>query len=91
MLRSSLHPLIAVLFYQGITADFLPALLELALDQRDTWAPHAYVINASWSVQQNPRLQSLIAQLGIPVIPLPSTVQQLLTCLEGAAARIGAV
>lgn len=87
VLRGSLHPIIAVLFFEGVTADDLPHLLDTAWIERDRWEPHAYILCAWWSVPQGSLLERRIADLAIPVLH-GLDVQRLMKLVDVADQRI---
>jgi CheY-like chemotaxis protein len=89
VLRGSLHPLVVVLFFEGVTADDLPHLLETAWTDRDRWEPHAYILCAWRSVPHGSLLEKRIADLAIPVLSCPFSVEQLLAEVEVAQGHIG--
>ncbi len=94
VLRSSLHPVVALLRLEvppmpRNDARVLP-LLEVIRDRRATWEPHAYVL-VTWGYPTgDAAIDRLVDELGVHILHMPTDSDGFLSAVAEAAATFPA-
>jgi len=88
VLRASQEPLVVLLDVKMPTLNGEQVLEAVVKDLHD-FHHHAYIVVTASPQAITPRMVELSGQLGIPFVPKPFGMDQLLDAIEQAASRLG--
>ena len=85
-LRSALHPIVTLVQLDYLTEPSTMSFFERVHDDPDRYGQHRYMAISAWYHSQDEL--DLLAGLGVPLLPAPFTLEQLIQLVERAFASL---
>lgn len=85
-LRSALHPIVTLVQLDYLTEPSTMSFFERVHDDPDRYGQHRYIATSSWLHSQEEL--DLLAELGVPLLPAPFTLEQLMQLVAEAFASL---